>query len=257
VDDRLRDDGDHERRVVFVDGAREPWLLVVAYHSPHKPIHEPPEHLVTEPVAEGAPVVEKYRAMLEATDAELGRLLRSIDREVLARTTVVLTSDNGTSPPGADEDDLGRVKSTLYEGGVHVPLVFAGAGIGSPGARTDALVHVVDLLPTFAAWAGAPPATELDGVDIGALIDDPTLPGPVNVRTRWAPEGPIEEAARDDRYKLAFENGAERLHDLDADPDELVNLLDEEPWPLDVQAAYDRLQAALAAPTADARWGDR
>lgn len=229
----------------------------MAFHSPHKPLHDPPRHLISEPLPDDALAVDRYRAMLEATDAELGRLLRSLDRDVLADTTVVLTSDNGTSPPGtpgvADDD---RVKSTLYEGGIRVPLVFAGAGIQSSGTSSDALVHVVDLLPTFAAWTDAPLPAGLDGVDLSALVDDPDLPGPANVRTRWGPhsDAGFDEAARNDRYKLAIENGVHRLHDLEADPDELVNLLDEEPWPTEVALAYDRLLAALAAPTAEARW---
>ena len=42
----------------------------------------------------------------------------------------------------------------MYEGGVRVPLLVAGAGVVSPNRRLNALVSAVDLFPTILELAG-------------------------------------------------------------------------------------------------------
>ena len=53
-----------------------------------------------------------------------------------------------------------KAKATMYEGGVRVPLLVAGAGVVSPNRRVSALVSAVDLFPTI---------LELAGVDAAAV----------------------------------------------------------------------------------------
>ena len=58
------------------------------------------------------------------------RLLASLDPDVRARTVVMFVGDNGTPARTAPPDTPGdRAKDSLYQGGVHVPLVVAGAGV--------------------------------------------------------------------------------------------------------------------------------
>ena len=68
--------------------------------------------------------------MTAKLDQEIGRLLEGIGEEELENTIIVLIGDNGTTgeandPPFHPE----RGKFTLYEGGLRVPLIFAGPGI--------------------------------------------------------------------------------------------------------------------------------
>ncbi|MEQ1503715.1 MAG: sulfatase-like hydrolase/transferase [Myxococcota bacterium] len=236
----------------FVDAHADedaPWLLVVALHAPHGPLTAPPAHLVTGPVPDRyAPPDWMYRATLEAADAEIGRLLRGIDPRVLADTTVVLGADNGTSAEGvAPPYDPGRVKATLYEGGIHVPLVVTGP-YARPGV-SDALIHWVDLVPTVAEIAGVEPPADLDGVSqLGTLLD-PDGGGTPFVNTVWGPFGDLpERAIRDDAYKLiARSDGGAELYDLAVDPAEATNLLPLAPGTdPDAEAALDRLAERLA-----------
>ncbi len=138
------------------------WFMWLAYNSAHEPLHVPPSELYTGPVPSESDELGMYRAMVEATDSEIGRLLAGIDPAVLADTTIVYMSDNGTPSWGITEPlDDRRHKGTVYEGGVQVPLVVVGPYVDAPGTSTEEFVHFVDLFPTLA---------ELAGVDLSQLV---------------------------------------------------------------------------------------
>ncbi len=166
----------------------EPWLLWVAFNAPHSPFHVPPADLFHTPVPPQASQAERYRAMVEALDTEIGRLLDAMEPELRQRTTIIFMSDNG-SPSEAITAPFAPVRSkhTLYDGGIRVPLIVTGPHVSEPGRRTDALVHAVDLFPTIAALAGVDTATlaagsdptgqtplELDGTSLLPLLQDPS-----------------------------------------------------------------------------------
>ncbi len=103
------------------------------------------------------------RAMMNATDTVLGRLLAAVD-ELDPNTIVIVIGDNGTGQYGRPQvnflDNLyltyeGRGKGTGYESGVRVPLMVRGPGIEA--GRSDAIVHAVDMFSTIAEVAGATP----------------------------------------------------------------------------------------------------
>ena len=63
--------------------------------------------------------------MIESVDTELGRLVNGIDAANLAKTTILIVSDNGT-PPGVIKDSPYRGlhgKGSPYEQGTQVALV--------------------------------------------------------------------------------------------------------------------------------------
>ena len=67
-----------------------------------------------------------YKADIQALDTEIGRLLAEVDLET---TTVIFIGDNGVPPPVTDAGQgIRGAKWSVYEGGVRVPLVVAGAG---------------------------------------------------------------------------------------------------------------------------------
>ena len=113
----------------------EPWFLYVAFNAAHGPLNLPPEALVPSGLpADDAPNEDRFDAVLEALDTEIGRLLDSLDPAVLASTTVLAIGDNGTSDAGVpDAVDLGRNKHTPYEGGIRVPFIVTGPHVTQPG----------------------------------------------------------------------------------------------------------------------------
>jgi len=163
-----------------IDAMAEPWFLYVAFNAPHGPLNLPPAELVSGPLpAEDAPKDQRYDAVLEALDTEIGRLLDSMAPGVLERTTVMAIGDNGTSDAGVpDSGDLGRNKHTPYEGGIRVPFIVSGPHVRDPGRTSEALIHVADVLPTVADLAGVPlggPDGEFLEVGGGVEIDGRSL----------------------------------------------------------------------------------
>lgn len=204
----------------WVGTAREPWFLYVAYNAAHSPFHAPPGS----GVAAGAGAPALHAAMVQDLDREVGRLLGGLPAAQRARTLVVFVGDNGSpkstiTPPRLPTQG----KTTLFEGGTNVPLIVAGPGVFR-GGTTDALVHVVDLLPTIAEWAGVDPAktgAPLDGVSFGDALRTPASPGRRRFvyTERFGPTGPPPwrtdtRAVRDDRYKLMVGPDGEQFFDL-------------------------------------------
>lgn len=156
---------------------------MVAFNAPHAPFHAPPSELysgarVTDPPPR--PQTRRaYLAALEALDTELGRLLASVD---LSDTLVIFMADNGTPILATNSIIVDRrAKGTLFEGGVHVPMVVAGGNIQT--ARVEPrLVHAVDFFDTIAELFGLtikPSAPPRDGHSFAAaLCELPPSAGP-------------------------------------------------------------------------------
>ncbi|KAL1528807.1 hypothetical protein AB1Y20_010131 [Prymnesium parvum] len=117
--------------------------------------------------------VQGYYAAVTFADHQVGRVLTRLDKTALSNSTaVVLTSDHGWK--------LGEFgswsKHTTLEADLRVPLVVRHprAPRRVRGARTDAIVELIDLYPTIAQWSGLPPpAGQLDGVPFTALLTAP------------------------------------------------------------------------------------
>lgn len=91
-----------------------------------------------------------YYATITHLDAQVGRILDSLEAAGLARKTlVVFTADNGLAI--GSHGLMG--KQNLYEHSVRVPLLIAGPGI-SAGTRSDALLYLNDLSPTLLECCG-------------------------------------------------------------------------------------------------------
>jgi arylsulfatase B len=142
----------------------KPWLLWLAFNAPHAPFHLPPANLLSNSTLSGAATDitqnprNYYFAAMEALDTELGRFLQSIPPATRSNTVVLFMGDNGTpahviqAPFAADTS-----KGTVAEGGVHVPLIVAGAGVTEKGKRSAALLNGVDVFSTIAELARTKP----------------------------------------------------------------------------------------------------
>lgn len=236
-----------DEALAAIDRARRvasPYLVWLALNTPHDPFRKPPDGLhgrdalpvVTDP----DPVLARayYEAMIEAMDTEIGRLLGGVD---LLTTTVVFIGDNGT-PAGvtAPPYDPSHGKLSVYEQGVRVPLLIAGAGAPVKGRATNALVNAVDLFPTILQLAGIDASGVLagwpptDGVSLLPVLNDPA-----NAKVRsWAFAERFgitvaknwQRAIRDSRYKLierkaGLPSPEREFFDLKTDPFERNNLL--------------------------------
>ncbi|MEM6925649.1 MAG: sulfatase-like hydrolase/transferase, partial [Myxococcota bacterium] len=154
-----------------------PWFATVSLTSAHGPMHVPPDDLHTTDVTEDSPEPDLFRAVVEAGDTELGRLLDALGPQGLDDTVVIVVGDNGTD---VRRDDPGfRVlggKVSVFEGGIRVPLVVTGPPVEEPGLAHDGLVHLVDVAPTIAMWIGGDVGAS-DGRSLVEAVRDPARPG--------------------------------------------------------------------------------
>jgi len=209
----------------------KPWFAWL----PHTPLHLPPKELLRsdalslDPDEVSADNAQPYfLAQIEAMDTLIGELLDSMSPETRDNTYVIFLGDNGTAKwdqPPAPRDPQ-RVKMTVYEGGVAVPLIIAGPGIDSEQVKRP-LAHAVDLFATIIELAGG---TLADSTPEGAVIDSvsmvPYLFGTTNVNRRdWVMTeitfGRIpSRAIRNERYKLILQKDRQEFYDLESDPNE-------------------------------------
>lgn len=230
-----------------IEEAGAPWLVYLAFHAPHLPLHAPPGRTATTDL-------DRHTAMLEVMDAELGRLLDTLHPDVLDALTVIFIGDNGTEGVAVtDPFDPERAKVTVYEGGVHVPLVVAGPRVAAPGGTCDALVADVDVFATVLQVAGVDPASQpMDGLGLLGCEGRDTL-----ITERLAPAGPPpyrweHVAARGERFKVVWHQrvGADRteeLYDLQSGVDSADLLAAGTPLSVEAHTARRNLQDALQA----------
>jgi arylsulfatase A-like enzyme len=157
----------------------KPFMLIVNDHSPHviwpeKPDYKASEvdipsiHIDTEDTRKSR---ARYYTDISKMDGNVGELLRSLDEHKLAENTVVIfTCDQG--PQWA----FG--KWNLYDYGIRVPLLIRWPGKIKGGTETDAMVSLVDLLPTAIELAGGVAPKEPEAIDGRSLL--PLLSGEKN-----------------------------------------------------------------------------
>lgn len=166
----------------WISGATEPWLCYVSYNNPHTPFHAPPQHLHTSDLSGEPPPSASprpyYKAQVEAMDTEIGRLLAGLGPK-LGRTNIFFVGDNGTPGPVIRPPFTAlQGKGTLYQGGIHVPLIVTGPDVKRRGT-CEALVGTVDLFATLAEIAGVKvdelpiPDRTLDSVSMVPYLKDP------------------------------------------------------------------------------------
>jgi arylsulfatase A-like enzyme len=160
-----------------------------------------------------------YYACITGLDHHVGRIFEQLKASgQWENTIVVFSGDNGLSM--GDHGLFG--KQNLYEfGGMHVPLVLAGPGI--PAKKSEALVYLMDLFPTFADFAGAKLPDGIDGKSLRPVIEGKQKKIRDVLYTAYRD---CMRSIRDDRWKLIRYPLVDKtqLFDLAADPHELDNL---------------------------------
>ncbi|APX25886.1 MAG: hypothetical protein CML50_03610 [Rhodobacteraceae bacterium] len=153
------------RAEAFLDDAGEtPFFLTLGFIDPHRDASragfgdpEGPDPLFDPGAVSIPPFLDdlpEVRAELAAYHHAIARMDRGVGLvlDLLARrgleddTLVVFLSDNGAP--------FLHSKTTLYDAGVHLPLILRRPGAGPQ--RSDAMVSFVDVLPTLLDWANAP-----------------------------------------------------------------------------------------------------
>ncbi|MEZ5364695.1 MAG: sulfatase [Bryobacterales bacterium] len=184
-----------------------PFFLAMGFYRPHTPyvaprkyfemyppmkVHlpvEPPNDLIDIPAAAwiqrtyqeqmdeltARQAIQGYYAAISFMDAQLGKLLDTMDRlDLWKNTVVVMTSDHGYH---MGEHKLWQ-KTTLFENSARVPLLVAAPGFEATRGKTaDGVVELVDLYPTLADLAGLAAPPHVQGASMRPQLEDPNAPG--------------------------------------------------------------------------------
>jgi arylsulfatase A-like enzyme len=126
-----------------------------------------------------------YCAMVETLDHYVGKLVEYLEttddprnpgHKLIDNTYIFFTSDNGGNVGHhgefiTDNAPLDKGKTSAKEGGVRVPFLVAGPGIGG-GRESDVVVNGLDFYPTILSMAGIqrPETKGLDGADLFSLL---------------------------------------------------------------------------------------
>ena len=177
-------------------------------------------------------MIDRYDAEIAHMDDQLAPLWRRLSEDgLMERTIVVLVGDHGES---FFEKGMWGHGHCLYEEELRVPLVIAWPTVLPEGHLVPRVVRTVDLMPTILDLTEVeiPPAVHgvslvdvLEGVSAG---DEP----PAYSEIEWS--GKKSEALRKDGLKLIRTWDGDRwLFDLDADPNERINVAAERPEALE------------------------
>ena len=166
--------------------------------------------------------------MLEAMDSEMGRLLNSMNQEQKDNTVIIFIGDNGSPSQVAQEYNSRRVKGTVYQGGINVPMIVSGKNVSRINQTEDALVSTADLFATIADIAGTGITDINDSQSFKGLLTS----ADENKRD-YVYSGGTDYTIRNTSHKyIYFEDGSEALYNLSDNALENPNLLNANQLPL-------------------------
>lgn len=238
-----------------------PFFLAVGYFRPHTPYVSPKPYFDLYPEGE-MPVVQgvkedradipppglasgkqeqdemsddlrrqarqAYYASISFMDAQVGRVIDSLDRLGLSdNTVIVFTSDHGYH---MGEHGLWQ-KMSLFEESTRVPLLIVAPGVTTAGGVAASPVSQVDLFPTLAELCGVKTPSNLQGQSLVPMLKDPSVAGRGWAITQVARGGGDNRffgySLRTPRWRYTEWDEGRRgreLYDHDVDPREITNL---------------------------------
>jgi len=193
--------------------------------------------------------VNFYAYLHRIVDEKIGRVLAALGDpgdpgSLRSRTVIARTSDHGEL--GLSHGGLRQKMFNGYEESIRVPLVISNPVLFPEARETDALVSLVDLVPTLLGLSGNPGEPDrFDGLDLGPILTgagdsvrdavlftyDDHQAGTAFQDVSGQPNR--IRCVRDTRWKYAvYLDPAGRtppeyeLYDLESDPHEALNLVD-------------------------------
>lgn len=152
---------------------RKPLFLYLAYDAPHNPLQAPDEAVRRYAHIED-PVKRNFAAMVDYFDAQLARVLATVEAEGMSQDTLIIwASDNG--PQGNSGGNAGTMrgnKGTAFEGGMRVPAIAYWPGHLEGGRQLQSVVTVLDWFPTLIESAGGkvPSDTRIVGHNVMPVL---------------------------------------------------------------------------------------
>lgn len=178
-----------QARQFFSECGDKPFALVVGFSDPHRAakgfgndkkypgvneIAYDPSEVSLPYFLSDKPEVRRewadYYQSISRLDQGVGFLLEALKKTNHNEDTLVIfLSDNGPPFPGA--------KTTLYDAGVHLPLIISTPNQKRRGITNQAMVSWIDVLPTILDWAGVKKPPVLTGRSLLPILEEETPKG--------------------------------------------------------------------------------
>ncbi|CAL2075630.1 sulfatase-like hydrolase/transferase [Tenacibaculum sp. 190524A02b] len=209
----------------WISSQTKPWFLWLAHIAPHTPFHQPPSGTYSQTDLSGNRGM--YLAAIESLDYYIGELLNNMDQATRDNTVIIFIGDNGTPNGVARYFPSGHGKTSMYEGGLRVPMIISGKGVTRKGKLESGLAQVNDIYAT---------TVELLGKDLqggiynsyslaDALTTENTITRPY-IYSDYIDNGVEYWAIRNNTYKLIEnENGGAEFYNVVNDLEENNNLI--------------------------------
>jgi len=239
------------RSLEELNAAGKPWMVAAGFHRPHDPFHAPRKYfdlypknvlrLYRDPVDQSKPpalaltgawvhdfarfteddrldFLRAYLAGMSFMDAQVGRLLETLDRlKLWDKTLVIFLGDHGYH---LGERDWWN-KSTLFDRSCRAPLIIAAPGM-KRGQISRSLAEFVDLYPTVADFCGVKMPHAAAGASLRPVLTDPSASikdAAFTLITRGQKQR--GQSVRTARWRFTlWSDGQSELYDHDADPEE-------------------------------------
>jgi arylsulfatase A-like enzyme len=225
--------------------ARQAFFVSLHFNAPHWPWEAPGDEAEAERLRiQGRGIADydggsqkTYQKMIEAMDAQIGRVLKALDDNRLTNNTIVIfTSDNGGERFALTWPFTGR-KTELLEGGLRIPSIISWPGRIPQGKTSDQVSISMDWMPTLLAAAGTSPDPALPPDGMNLLPHLTANAAPVPRTLYWRYKANAQRAIRDGDMKFLKILDNTFLFNVAEDPMERANLKDRQ------KDVYDRLVA--------------
>ncbi|MFI3290644.1 MAG: sulfatase-like hydrolase/transferase [Opitutales bacterium] len=242
----------------YKEEKEKPFFAYVAFNAPHDPrqapkeyldmydlegIQVPANHMQENPnaVASGIRTIrdenlasyprtdfvvkthmKEYFAIITHLDHHIGRVLKALDDAKFNRETIVIfTADHGLAM--GEHGYLG--KQNMYEASNRTPLFIRG-GTFKAGTKIKTPIYMQDIMPTTLEIAGAEKPAMVDYKSLIALSKNPKLEQYDSIYAAYIE---LQKLIIKDGFKLIHytQNGAYLLFDLNNDPEELHDLIND------------------------------
>ncbi|MGE9294914.1 MAG: sulfatase-like hydrolase/transferase [Puniceicoccales bacterium] len=193
--------------------------------------------------------VNFYGNLIRLADSQFGQIMAAMDERNFTDDTVIFRfSDHGEMATA--HGGLRQKAFISYEEALRVPMVVSNPQLYQGGFQSEALMTLVDLVPTIASLVDVPNLDQyiFRGVDMSPLLLDPTSAPPQNeilftfddIRAGQCLVNAVPPPNRircliTNRYKYAriFDGDGVKpevyeMYDLKSDPDEMDNVADPE-----------------------------
>lgn len=177
----------------------------------------------------------RYCETLLGVDDSIGRVLDFLEETGLGEETLVFyMGDNGFS-----FGEHGLIdKRQMYESSQRVPFLALCPNMIKPGTVVERLVQNIDIAPTVLESAGLAKPPHMDGLSMVKLLkgEETAWRDRVFYEYYWErnfPQTPTTHGIRTEKWKYIHYHGiwdTDELYDLENDPDEMNNLIDEPPY---------------------------